>query len=142
MEVHKLFQIFENSPSRLVEDVPDVLYDNFTLLQTAVVTLQYLYVMGPKYKQQYPKEFESKFPIIQKKYFDKAFTAIDLVEVSLLETTPFTFYQDEKVLIDSTFSDLLNYFAAQEEYEKCSKIKKVQDSLRISIIEESHIKVY
>ena len=137
-----LFSIFEAGDEEIYKEhgVEDQLNNPFVLMGMVLRGVENYAIMDMMYMRRHPEHYKNVRDLTKYKYFTKLYQYLDRIDstrFNKIYKIADSFGRDETFMGLET---LLRYFEKIEHYEKCATIKRYQDLLLDTYIEENSIK--
>ena len=137
IDPHSLFSIFEQGDEEVYKEhgVEDTLKNPYVLMGMVLKGIENYYMMDIMYSRQYPEHYKNVKASVKFKYFNKLYSYLKRIDSTKFETIykiGESFEKDEAL---GGMDVLRFYFEELEHYEKCAVIKRFQDLLRETLVE-------
>lgn len=144
LDKQSLFSIFEQGDEAIYKEAgaEEQLQNPFVLMGMVIRGLENYDIMDMMYMKRHPENYKRVRAITKFKYFNKLYGYLNRIDIDKL---PKEIYKvSESFGREGSYvslENMLRYFEKIEHYEKCAVVKKYQDLLMASIVEDEYTKV-
>lgn len=129
INLNNIFGVFDQGDEQVYERAgfSYLMEDDTVLLNTVIRGIENFWKLDEIYTNKFPDQYSTVRERVKIKYFSKMFKYISRINLTKLEPFYDTVGDLGYGTVENTLNEYLQHFVELEEYEKCSKIKKLLD---------------
>ena len=127
MNLDNIFEVFDQDDEQVYEQAgfTNLMEDDTVILNTVIRGIENYWKLDEIYSNKFPDQYKTVKGKVKLKYFNKMFKYLSRINLKKLEPFYDTVGDLGYGTVENTLKEYLEHFISLEEYEKCSKIKKV-----------------